>query len=131
MLFGKISVEISQGNSLTRTSSGNTRPQKVSYQPAEWLWTDPDLKSGLDLLMTDERSQSAPGYTHASFDSQQGVTKARGSVVFENDSEAFSDCADWTVSWNLRGVVYFACLSGWKYLSPKERSHAVRELTST
>ena len=40
-------MEASQGNKLTRNSSGNAQPQ--SSQLAEPLWTDPGIKSGIGV----------------------------------------------------------------------------------
>ena len=47
MPLSRQSVGISQENELTRILSGNTRSQ--SSQLAEPLWTDPGLKSGINL----------------------------------------------------------------------------------
>ena len=57
------------------------------------------------------------------------VNEIRGRVVFEKNSEALRGCVDRTVSSNSCGIVYFACLSGWSYLSPAKRlldSHSAK-----
>ena len=52
------SVGIYPENELTRNLSGNIRPQ--SSQPAELLWTDPGIKSGIrvrELIYTKKQQQ--------------------------------------------------------------------------
>ena len=52
------SVETYQENELTRNLSGNIRPQ--SSQPAEPLWTDPGIKSGIcvrELISTFKKNR--------------------------------------------------------------------------
>ena len=49
------------------------------------------------------------------------IGKARGHAVFENNSKMLWGCADRAMSSNSLGVVYFACLGGWNYLSPGKR----------
>ena len=76
----------------------------------------------LATWLTDECSQSAPAFKHASLDSQQNVNQARGRPVFENNGEALWSCANRSETLSSRGVVYFVCLRGWSYLSLSERS---------
>ena len=50
------------GNELTRNLSGNNRPQ--SSQLAEPLWTDPGIKSGIDvreLIFTKKKEKAQAG----------------------------------------------------------------------
>ena len=50
------------GNELTRNSSGNTRPR--SSQLSEPLWTDPGLRSGINvryLISTDKNNKAQAG----------------------------------------------------------------------
>ena len=46
------------------------------------------------LWLTSELSQSEHAHKHASFQNKQSVNKARGRVVYENNSEALWGCAD-------------------------------------
>ena len=69
-------------------------------------------------FLTDKPCQSAPAHKHAYLNSRQ---KTR-SVLFKNNSNVLWGCADQSVSLNSRGVAYFACLSGWSYPPPGERS---------
>ena len=51
------------GNELTCNLSGNIRPQ--SSQPAEPLWTDPDIKSGIsvrELISTSKKKKKRAGW---------------------------------------------------------------------
>ena len=46
----------------------------------------------------------------------------RDRVDLESNSGSLSGCVDRSACWNSRGVVCFACLSRWRYVSPGERS---------
>ena len=58
----KILLPLLPGFELTRNLSGNIRPQ--SFQLAEPLWTDPDLKSGIsarELISTSKKKKKSAG----------------------------------------------------------------------
>ena len=61
-MLSRYCVGTYQGNELTRSSSGNARPQ--SSELAEPLWIDPDLKKGKgvhELISTVKKKKKSAG----------------------------------------------------------------------
>ena len=75
-----------------------------------------------DLSPTPDRQMSLTNQRPLTHTLPQTVNKTRGCVIFENNSEGLWDRANRTVNSNSHGVVYFASLSRWSYLSSRERS---------
>ena len=73
------------GNELTRNSSGSTRPQ--SSQPAEPMWTDPGLRSGIsarELISTLKKKKRRRGMNCQTF--SQNLAREEKATIYEQCS---------------------------------------------